>query len=255
MTNSNNIFLGFFSVLLVIVLVLMGCGGGSAGTGTGPIVVVQGAVFDESGIPIEDVSVRVVETGSEDITSDSGEFELLTEPEQESVTLEISTENGSSYVTIAIPEEGGTVSVTLTFNPRLLQIDSESLEFGAAIVGLCDIYFENRLTIRQANAVPQNLSCVARVTMRANNRKLANVPIAIQYRGCSNEGDWITVAAGATMRKPYKGIGQVAFPFVDDIEHCIYRIVAPFGVTGLPELERIIHTRTFQDYSHAVNRK
>ena len=90
--------------------------------------------------------------------------------------------------------------------------------------------------------------------MRANNRKLPNVPIAIQYRGCSNEGEWTTIAAGATMKKPYKGIGQVEFAYRDDIEHCIYRIVAPFGVTGLPELERIIHTRTFQDYSNAVNR-
>lgn len=252
MTNSNNIFLGLFSLVLVIVLMLMGCGGGSAGTGTGPIVIVQGAVIDESGTPIEDVNVRVVETGSEDTTSDSGEFELLTEPATENVTLEISTENGSSFVTVAIPEEGGTVSITLTFNPRLLQVDAESLEVGAAIVGLCDIYFENRLTIRQANAVPENLSCVARTTVRANNRKLANVPIAIQYRGCSNEGDWITIAAGATMRKPNKGVGQVVFPFIDDAEHCIYRIVAPFGVSGLPELERIIHTRTFQDFSVAT---
>lgn len=244
--SGNNIFLGLFSLLLVIVLVLMGCGGGSAGTGTGPVVVVQGAVINESGEPLGDVKVRVVETGSEDTTSASGEFALTTEPEAGEVTLEVSSPTGVAYVTIDIPEEGGTVSITLTVNPRLTQINSDTLEVGAAIVGRCDIYFENRLVIRQANRVPDDLRCVAKVTVAADGRSLAQVPFIVQYQDCEGLNPWVTVAAGSTMKKPNRGIGQVEFPFFDDEIHCVYRIVAPVGVSGLPELERRIHTRTYQ---------
>jgi hypothetical protein len=244
--GSNSIFLGFFSLLLVIVLVLMGCGGGSAGTGTGPVVVVQGAVLDESGKPVEDVNVRVVETGSEDTTSATGEFQLTTEPESGEVTLEVSSPSGVAYVTVEIPEEGGTVSITLTVNPRLTSIDSNTLEVGAAIVGRCDIYFENRLVIRQANRVPGDLRCVAKVTVSADGRRLAGVPFAIQYTNCDASAPWVTLSAGTTMKRPNRGIGQAEFPFIDDETHCIYRILAPVGLSELPALERTIHTLTYQ---------
>lgn len=245
---KNNIFLGFFSLLLVIVLALMGCGGGSAGTGTGSSsgVVVQGAVLDQSGAPVEDVNIKVVETGEETTTSSNGEFQILATPETENVTLEVSSESGTAYVTLSIPAEGGTVSVTVTVNPLLTEIDAASLEVGSAIVGRCNAYFENRLIIRQSNKVPGDLRCVARVTVASNDKKLAQVPIAIQYRDCDEEFPWTTIAVGSTMGRPNLGVGQVEFPFVDDATHCIYRIVAPVGVPGLPDIERLIHTSTYQ---------
>jgi hypothetical protein len=245
-SKGNNIFLGFFSLLLVIVLALMGCGGGSAGTGTGPVVVVQGAVLDDSGQPVKDVNIRVVETGSEDTTSSEGEFELETPPESNTITLEISSADGTTYVTIDIPEEGGTVSIRLTVNPRLTQVNADSLEVGAGIVGRCDAYFENSRIIRQANPVPDDLRCVAKVTVSADGRRLGRVPFVIQYRNCDETTPWTTVAAGSTMSPPNRGVGQVRFRYIDDQDHCLYRIVAPVGVPGLPELERLIHTRTYQ---------
>lgn len=245
-SKGNNIFLGFFSLLLVIVLALMGCGGGSAGTGTGPVVVVQGAVLDDSGQPVEDVNIRVVETGSEDTTSQNGEFELVTPPESGTITLEISSADGTTFVTVTIPEEGGTVSIRLTVNPRLTQVSADTLEVGAAIVGRCDIYFENNRIIRQANVVPKDLRCVAKVTVSAEGRRLGRVPFAVQFRNCDETSPWTTVAAGSTMAPPNRGVGQVRFRYIDDEEHCLYRIVAPVGVPELPELERLIHTRTYQ---------
>jgi hypothetical protein len=245
-SNGNNILLGFFSLLLVIVLALMGCGGGSAGTGTGPVVVVQGAVLDESGTPVEDVHVRVVETGNEDTTSSSGEFEIETVPDSGNVTLEVSSDTGVAYITIDIPEDGGTVSITLRIDPRLTQVDAESLEVGAAIVGRCDIYFENTRIIRQSNKVPGDLSCVAKASVTSDGRRLAGVPVVVQYRDCDELLPWTTVAAGSTLNTPNIGIAQLRFPFIDDETHCLYRIVAPFGVPGLPALERIIHTSTYQ---------
>jgi hypothetical protein len=245
-SSGNNIFIGFFSLLLVIVLALMGCGGGSAGTGTGPVVIVQGAVYDESGQPVEDVRIRAVDTGGEDTTSSDGEFQLVTEPDSGTVTLEVSSETGVALVNIDIPQDGGTVSVTITVNPRLTEINADSLEVGSAIVGRCDLYFENSLVIRQANRVPKDLTCVAKVFVRSNRRRLSQVPIAIQYRDCEQLQPWTTVAVGSTMAKPNAGIGQVQFPYIDDETHCLYRIVAPFGVPNLPEFERIIETSTFQ---------
>lgn len=245
-SNGNNILLGLFSLLLMIVLALMGCGGGSAGTGTGPVVVVQGAVLDEEGAPVEDVNIRVLETGNEDTTAADGGFEIETAPESGNVTLEVSSESGVAQITIDIPEDGGTVSVTLRIDPSLTQIDAESIEVGAAIVGRCDIYFENRRTIRQSNKVPGDLACVAKVSVTSDGRRLARVPFVVQYRDCEGLLPWTTVAAGSTLAAPNAGIGQLRFPFIDDEAHCVYRIVAPFGVPGLPELERIIHTSTYQ---------
>jgi hypothetical protein len=247
-TGGDGIFIGLFSLLLVIVLALMGCGGGSAGTGTGtePIVLVQGAVVDQSGEPVSDLSVRILESGSQDTTSPGGEFELTTAPIAGQVTLEISTENGVAYVTVDIPEDGGTVSIKLTVNPRLTEVNADTLEVGAAIVGRCDIYFENRLTIRQANRVPGDLTCVAKVTVLSDAKKLADVPFVVQYQDCDGLTPWTTVAAGNTMKRPNQGVGQVRFPFIDDETHCVYRIVAPVGVPGLPELERRINTLTYQ---------
>jgi hypothetical protein len=246
MQKDNNIFLGLFSILLVIVLALMGCGGGSAGTGTGAVVVVQGAVLDQSGQPVEDADVRVVETGNEDTTSQDGQFQILTTPETENVTLEISTDSGTVYTTIEIPMQGGTVSVTLTLDPQLSEVDAQTIEVGAAIVGRCNAYFENRLTIRQANKVPGNLRCVARVTVSTEDQKLAGVPVVVQYRDCEQLQPWTTIAAGSTMDYPNRGVAQVEFPFIDDATHCLYRIVAPYGVPGLPDLERTVITSTYQ---------
>lgn len=246
-TSGNNLLLGLFSLLLVIVLMLMGCGGGSAGTGTGPVVVVQGAVIDQTGEPVSDVSIRVVETGGEATTTSNGEFQLTTESEADSVTLEVTSEDGATaYITVEIPEDGGTVEVVLTINPKLNQINAETLEVGAAIVGRCNIYFENRLIIRQANRVPKGLKCVAKVTVAADGKRLADVPFLVQYRDCAGAQPWTTVAAGVTMKRPNRGIGQVEFSFIDDENHCLYRIVAPVGVSGLPELERTIQTETYQ---------
>jgi len=247
-SNGNNLFLGFFSLALVIVLALMGCGGGSAGTGTGagPVVVVQGAVLDTSGQPLEDFRVRVLETGNEATTSQTGEFELVTEPESSSVTLEISSPSGSVFTTLDIPQDGGTVAVKLVVNPRLSQVDANSLEVAAGIVGRCDIYFENGRVIRQANSVPDELTCVAKVIVSAGGRRLGRVPFAVQYRGCDESSPWVTIAAENTLTPPNRGVGQAQFTFIDDEQHCLYRIVAPFGVPGLPELEKLVYTRTYQ---------
>jgi hypothetical protein len=80
----------------------------------------------------------------------------------------------------------------------------------------------------------------------SENEMLARVPVAIQYRDCEQLQPWTTIAAGSTMGYPNSGVAQVEFPFVDDATHCIYRIVAPFGVLGLPDLERTVITGTYQ---------
>jgi hypothetical protein len=149
-------------------------------------------------------------------------------------------------VTIDIPQDGGTVAVNLTVNPRLTEVDANSLEVAARIVGKCDIYFENSRIIRQANPVPADLTCVAKVIVSAEGRRLGRVPFAVQYRDCEQATPWTTLAIENTLPPPNRGVGQTQFRYIDDEQHCIYRIVAPIGVPGLPELERLIYTRTYQ---------
>ena len=245
MQRDNNIFLGLFSLLLVIVLALMGCGGGSAGTGTGNVVV-QGAVLDQSGEPVENVDIRVVETGSEATTAQDGHFEILGTSAQDNVTLEVSSTSGTAFITVDMPQDGGEVSITLAIDPALTTIDAASVEMSAGIVGQCDSYFENKTVIRQSNRVPGNLRCVARVAVGSDNGPLAHAPIVIQYNNCDETEAWTTLAAGSTFGYPNTGVGQIEFPFVDDGTHCVYRIVAPYGVPGLPQLERRIVTYTYQ---------
>lgn len=245
MQRDNNILLGLFSIALVIVLALMGCGGGSAGTGTGNVVV-QGAVLDQSGQPVENVDIRVVETGSEATTTQDGHFEILGTSEQDNVTLEVSSSTGTAFITVDMPQDGGIVSITLTIDPQLTTINASSVEMSAGIVGRCNSYFENKSVIRQSNRVPGNLRCIARISVSSDNGSLARVPIVIQYNTCDESNTWTTLAAGSTFGYPNTGVGQIEFPYADDKTHCIYRIVAPYGVPGLPQLERRIVTFTYQ---------
>jgi hypothetical protein len=233
-------------LVLFLLGVLTACGGGSAGTGTGDEYRIQGEVVTTTGVPIEGATVTVVDTGDTDVTDAKGAFAIDFETDLPAVTLMVETVETSATTTISVASVDGTISLSIKINPFLDTIEVDQFQMNSKIVGTCDIYFENRRVIRQANPVPKGLTCVARVTTKAGSLPLAHVPVAIQFRSCNAKAPWNTVALGATMTGANLGVAQIEFPYFDDRAHCLYRIIAPFEDDRIPPVEKEIWTATYQ---------
>ncbi len=234
----------FISVL--VVGLLCSCGGGSAGTGTGTRTI-EGTVSDSSGAAVVGAEVMLVDTGESTITDSNGEFSLATEAGSTAVQLEIKSGEVSSTVSVNnVAAESLTVQVEITVDRDSKQILLDDLEMLAKIVGECDIYFENNRVIRQANKAPLGVECTAKVWIRSGGQPASSVPFAVQYRGCKHGQPLTTIAVGETRFSPEPGVGQVQFKFSDDEEHCVYRIVAPYGVEGQKPIVFEVDTFTKQ---------
>jgi hypothetical protein len=242
-----------FKIYLLALLTLIGlsaCGGGSAGTGTGDSSFrVQGIVQNSDGQPVEAALVTIVESGDSDITNKQGEFLITSDSSDSQLTLEIEKGGSSATTKITAPGEHGTISINIKFDDVREVVATNELSVQSKIVGACDVYFENFRTIRQANKVPENISCVLKVSVSAAGKPVPHVPIAVQFSGCSGQTAWLTAALGATLSGSNIGVAQIEFPFFDDSKHCLYRIVTPFGEKTLIPAVTEIQTLTFQSKS------
>jgi hypothetical protein len=235
---------------LLLLLGISGCGGGSAGTGTGDTSFrVQGVVVGRDGKPVETALVTIIETGDNDLTDSSGEFLITSTASESQLTLEISKQSRTATTKITAPGEHGTISINIKFDDVREIVETNELSVQSKIVGACDVFFENSRTIRQANPVPENLSCVLKVSVTAVGEPVPHVPIAIQFNDCSSQGRWTTAALGATLSGGNIGVAQIEFPFFDDSEHCIYRVVTPFGEKTVARAITQIQTLTYQKRS------
>lgn len=189
--------------------------------------------MNNNGEPVSGAAITVLESGQSTTSAGDGSFSLEAPAEAESISIEIQVgEFQDTFAVSATGESGNVISIEITINPILAELEITELTVRAKIVGLCDRYFENRRRIRQANPVPVGTECTARVTVRSGQTALAHIPIAVQHRKCQRGSPWITDALGATLSGPNLGVGQVAFIFTDDEDHCVYRIVSPFELSG-----------------------
>lgn len=240
--------------LLSIILTLSGCGGGSAGTGTGDdSVTIKGIVRDDNQQPLQGVLVTVIEGGESDITDNAGQFEINTEVIADEYTLEFKVDDRSVTTTISAVGGNGTISIEVEINPLLDDITVNDISVNAKIVGSCDVYFENRDPIRQANKVPENgVQCTLKVSVKNRKTGLAHVPIAIQYRRCEGNKSWYTTELGVTMSGGNLGVAQIPFRYYSNDVHCRYRIVTPYyedseGVNRDRSVIKYIDTFEFQN--------
>ena len=235
--------------ILVCFFALTGCGGGSAGTGTREF---SGVLATRSNQPLAGALVTVVPTGDSALTGVDGSFSILTGPISGDVSIFI--EYSGIQTTVVVPgisEGQSTVHVTVRLDPQTAQTSVSDLEVLAQIAGSCDIYFENMRTIRQANRAPQGVECLAKVWIKGDGRTIGGAPFIMQRRRCPQNSPWITAAKGETLHGTHSGVGILPFPFFDDSEHCVYRIVAPYDYQGWEEVIYEIHTFTKQAYDRA----
>lgn len=230
------------------IFVLAGCmGGGSSGTGTKTI---EGQIQTPSDQPVSGAVVTVVETGESTVTNSEGEFVIESSASPGDVELEIKTPEVTTTVTVpaTAADESSAVSVDLEVDQNQSTVTATNVEVIAKIVRECDIYFENRRTIRQSNAIREGLTCPVRVTVRDNGRPLGNVPFIMEKRACAPNSKWTKVASGETSTNSPAGVGEMRFKFSNKPDSCVYRIVAPYRFANTKSLIFEVHTFRKQAY-------
>lgn len=242
----------FKFIILYLFFFFIGCaGGGSEGTG---VVTIDGKVLALDSSPLPGSRVSVEGQNEVVVTDDSGSFTLDVQQEDivnNTVKLIVETENVRKLVVISDVQGGvedNSLTVQIKIDPSDQNIEVSNVTVKAKIVGLCDFYFENFSTIRQSNKVPDNLDCTLKVSISGDGEPLSDVPFIIQYTGCSETREWTTLAAGETRSAPIAGVGQLEFPFTDNNTTCVYRVLAPFGLSHVEPVEVKIHTFSKQAY-------
>ena len=239
----------FLSMLFFILSCLCsGCGGGSEGTGTltGSGRTLVGTVRTTTNEPVAGATVTLIDNGDSTTTDAAGSFALALDEKTDQVTLEIQSNEITGQVEVGALDTNATkVSVDLTINTARGIITAKNIQVWAKIVGLCDPYFENLPIIRQSNTIPGTVECTTKFFASGDGARLSNIPAAVQVRPCGSR-KWTTIAEGETGTGINAGVGQMRFVFADDLNHCEYRVVAPYNVTGVEELSILIQTLTLQ---------
>ena len=231
--------------LLIFSILLSACGGGSEGTGVSARSL-EGKVISTEAQPLANVGVTLLETGDTDITDANGRFTLPLPETESAVNLEVATPEFTQRVSLAPADPDAiSVSVALTVDQKNQSVSAKYINVWARIVGACDFYFENRMVIRQSNAVKGPLSCILRFFASGDGQKLARIHGEIEVRSC-NSHTWRPIADGSTGFGVNAGVGEIPFTFIDNERNCEYRLAAPRGYAGQQELYVYISTFTLQ---------
>lgn len=219
--NYARLFLIFF------LLCSGGCGGGTSGSG---LKNYHGSIDDTSSRALPGVNVTIESTGDNTTTDTDGKFAFQSSAFGKDISFLIeSTDFKSRVVLQEIPESSAHISLKIVVDTRTDVAVVNQLNVRAGFVGLCDNYFENTETIRQANQVPDGTVCTLSAIVRGDGQLLNNIPVALEYSGCNETSAWETIAVALTGLEEENGEGKVkfSFPYHDSSTYCRYRIVAP----------------------------
>jgi hypothetical protein len=169
-------------ICLMTLSVFSACsGGGSAGTGT---ITIEGRLRTNLDQPLVGATVAIVGESVTAVSDQSGAFSLSADGFQDQVTditLSIISQNETSTAILPnVSTDVATISVTITVDRGSNVVVVENVEVRAKIVGLCDFYFENFRTIRQANATRPAIECTAKVWLKQDGRPLTDGPFVLQ---------------------------------------------------------------------------
>lgn len=212
---------------LIMVMALGGCGGGTEGTGTRSY---QGNIRSIDQQPLADVKVTIAETGDSSITDELGNFTVLSEPTNNTVTFVLEAEDFSTSVAVTdIPDTSTRLTVNIEVNTETDTAEISNFAVRAGIVGYCNPFFENGEVIRQANRVPDGTQCTVKVRVFGDGALAERIPVAVQTLACDPDAIWETVETGSTGFGIRAGVAQIAFKYYQDSQHCSYRVIAPFN--------------------------
>jgi len=232
---------------LVLGLFLEGCGGGSSGTGSTRLF--EGTVVTSDRYPISGATVTIADTGDSTTTDPNGRFSV--EAVTDSGNVDLTIEAGDVDTSVTVPDlssDSSTVKVEVEIDPSTEIAEVDKFEVVSQVVGDCGQYFDNAQIISQIAPIPDAMVCTLKVTVNKNGQARGGVPFGLQYRKCADGEEWITEGEGKTLGGSKKGVGQLSFNFVNDLEHCVYRIVTPFEVEGVEAVVQQINTLTKQAY-------
>ncbi len=242
-------------ILLTITGGLLSCaGGGTSGTGLASARILSGTVTQSEGEPVENAVVTIQETGESDLTDANGEFEIGTELVTDTYNIQIEGSDLDTMVTVeTISDDTQNLQVDINLNNSDINTSStlSTIEVWAKVVGFCDPLFENNPRIRQSVAVPENSICTLKFYASSNNQKLERVPAILEVSSCDGL-NWQEVATGTTGVGNRAGVGQIPFAFIDDADHCLYRLQAPVDVANVRPVVVYIDTFTYQNYLLAL---
>lgn len=239
------------SLIVSAALFSIGCGGGSAGTGTTSF---QGKLLTPENEPVAGAIVTVVETGESAVTDKNGQFVLETASSNNNVAIQVEAPDVTATVTVPRASSNDSkVGLELEVNSETATITVKNFEISAEIIGGCMSAFAKRQnTLVQVRRIPDGTKCIARVIATEKENPLGGIRVEIQRSRCETGGTWTSVASGRTSFTDPAGVSEVPFRFLDDNEHCRYRIVAPVKDPKRSPLVFDIETFRLRDFLTAL---
>jgi hypothetical protein len=210
-----------------------------------PTRTLAGELVTTTGVPVRDMNVTLRETGESQVTDNLGAFSFETPFSVNSFTLEIGNDEEKGSVAVDVLEnDSPAISVSLVLNEESKRITASNVQIWGRIIGECDQYFENRPVIRQSVGVSGSVTCTLRFFVSGDGKRLERVSSELQVRSCDVR-KWRPIISGSTGFGLNAGFGDIEFPFIDDREHCEYRLIVPTGKRG-KLLAIYLHTFTLQ---------
>lgn len=224
---------------VTLTLTLIACGGGSVGTGTGEgLSTFEGIVVSREGAPLAGVVVAIAESGVEAITDASGMFSLAVpsesvEPQVEfQVTTAIDTD---AFIVDTLTTDPSGIVLEVVIDEAVHPVAVRAVDVTVRIVGTCAASFLNDRIILQQLPVSNGTVCEVQVDVTENGVPRSNVGFSIEYRSCSDDGEWFPlVTFPVTAPAAEGGVVAAAFPFEESSERCVYRVRAPLEEADLP---------------------
>jgi len=220
------------ALVLASILAMSGCGGGSEGTGTGTERVVSGSVRSLDDLPVTDATVTILETGDSTVTDEAGNFQIQAATLPETILIEVESGDLTAQSTVAnFDDQTEAIQVIVTVDsedPEPSVQPASNISVWSRIVGACRNNFLNGLVIRQNTPINGSTTCTMKFFASGDGKKLERLPAEMQVRACGST-EWTTLAQGRTGFGINAGVGQIPFTFIDDPEHCEYRLAAPIN--------------------------
>ena len=252
MSSSKVLTVFLVIATMSMIFSLEGCGGGSSGTGFTTdvkMITIEGALLTDDNTPLTGVQVILEETGASTTSDSSGTFSLQTPPISGDAELTFARDSRVSSKSIPVTDEATSVQTVITMTPTLNPIEESSFVMTSKIIEECASYFTDDTPIAQINEVPTATFCTSELTITTGGAPAEKTPLAVQYRACASDSPWITLAIAETgAQSNGAGKGQIAFPFIDDQQRCVYRIVAPFNIDGAALVAKEIHTLSYRNF-------
>lgn len=221
---------------ITLCAIAFGCGGGSVGTGTGEgVTTVEGKIVSSSGAPLSGAAVKLAGAAVPATTDANGHFVIAVASTSlpSNVQLQVApnpANTSTSTTSVAVVEPSADPSalvVQVVIDATTPPIVTQSSEVKVQAVGACAENFVNNRTIEQIATIAPGTPCTFNVSVTEDTVPRADAQYRVEYRGCDDASLWIPILDGTTSSPTLGAVGEATIPYIEDADHCVYRIVAP----------------------------